>query len=340
MAKKAYPEHHRALLDQSVYPSATRRIKFEETRRSYLYRTGAAVYKIRKPSPIYSSLAVKEAYAHEAVRLGRVWAPGCGHEVVAVRRSDGGFALSGPGEVVDYAVRMDQLPGHHWVHELQPAGRLNATAVGRIARFLAARHEEHPLEERRAGEAGRPEHLRSLLEEVIYQAKKFTGQTITPPMIDMITRPVDRFIEEARRLFLRRQRRGRVVEGHGAFLPEHVYLRGRDVLAVSPLDSQAKYRQLDAANDLATLRNELVRMGGEDNAELLLKRYLTASKDRELARLLPVYETYQAMRRGLDFCELMLEAGTGDKQRQGFAQQAHDYFNLAVRRARECSKAS
>ena len=59
MTKKLYPEFHKALLDQTLYPSATRRIKFEETHHSYLYKTGDHVYKIPKPGPLFSSLAVK-----------------------------------------------------------------------------------------------------------------------------------------------------------------------------------------------------------------------------------------------------------------------------------------
>jgi len=86
-----------------------------------------------------------------------------------------------------------------------------------------------------AAELGHPEHFRSIFEEVTYQVKKYIGQTLSEAMFEIIMRPVERFIDEGRKLFLRRQKRERIVEGHGAFVLEHVYLKGKDVLAISPL---------------------------------------------------------------------------------------------------------
>ena len=60
MIRKTHPDFHKALMDQATYPVAPRHIRYQETRCSHLYRTGAEVFKLRKASSIYSSLAVKE----------------------------------------------------------------------------------------------------------------------------------------------------------------------------------------------------------------------------------------------------------------------------------------
>jgi aminoglycoside phosphotransferase family enzyme len=334
MTRKPYPEYHKALLDRNLYPSAPRRIKFEETRRCFLYKTGEHIYKIRKPSPIYSSLAVKEVYSADSLRLGKLWADDCYEAVVPVVRTDGSYALSGAGTVVDYALRMKQLAGHCFCGDLLASGKLTANLVGRVARFLAEQHQAHAVGES-AAELGRPEHFRSLFEEVSYQVKKYVGQVLSEAMYEIIMRPVERFIGEERKLFLRRQKRERIVEGHGAFVPEHLCLRGKDVLAISPLGAPSKFRLLDAANDVGTFRNGLRLAGAAEAEDWFLKRYVAASRDRDLPRMVPAYEVLQALRSGLEHCEWRVEVGEGSPEFSDITRKAQAYFNLAVHRARE-----
>jgi len=334
MTRKLYPEFHKALLEQTLYPSATRRIKFEETRLSYLYKTGDHVFKIAKPSPHMSSLALKERYISDALRLGQVWGGDCYEAVIPIVRAGESYALSGDGEIVDYALRMKQLSAHYFGHELLVAGKLTPTLVGRVARFLADQHAAHPVMEH-AAELGHAEHFRSLFEEVGYQVKKYVGQTITEAMLDIIVRPVERFVDDGRKLFLRRQKRGRTVEGHGSFVPEHVYLKGKDVIAITPIDTPPKFRQLDAANDVASFCNALHMANAAESEALFLKRYMSAARDRDLLKIVPAFEVLQALRTGLELCERRVEETEGAPEHAEFTRKAQEQFNLAVHRARE-----
>lgn len=334
MARKSYPEYHKTLLEKSTYPSAPRRIKFEETHRSYLYRTGSHLYKIRKSSPLYSSLAVKERFAQEACLLGRHWGGDMMEEAVPIVRTPAGFTLGGEGEPVDYLLKMAQLSDNYWLSKLMVQGKITPTAMGRLARFLAERHGESTIEEK-SGNAGRPENFMELLDEVIYQSKKYVSLTLTEPMLELISRPLARFVEDFRKLFLRRMKRGRIVEGHGAFVPEHIYIRGMEIRAISPLEGQPKYRILDSTNDVATLTIELRRMGEEDLAELFVKRYTSASHDRDLAKLLPAYQVLQSMHAGLLQSEWLAELPEDHPEREERISLAGAYFNLAVQASRE-----
>ena len=333
MTKGHFPEYHKTLLDPATFPAARKRIKFAQTPLSYLYRTGEFLYKIRKNNPIYSSLAVKEAYTHAALTLGRRWAPEIYHEVVPIVRRGEGFALGGPGEPVDYALKLTQLSDHYWLDYLLAHGKFNTTAAARVGRYLAGRHADLALPD--TAEPGRPGRFPALVEEVTYQVKKYVNVTLTQPMLDMITRPLERALEEARRLFARRQKRGRIVEGHGEFTPEHIYVRGKEVLAISPLDTQHKFRVLDAANDVAALEMELRRWGAEECAERFVQRYISVSHDRELTAVLPAYRTFQALRSGLKLSEGIVEGSATSEAGAEARERAHAYFNLAVQLARE-----
>ena len=118
-------------------------------------------------------------------------------------------------------------------------------------------------------------------------------------------------------------------------MPEHIYLRGKDVLAFSSLDAHPKYRLLDAANDIAVLLNDLNLRGASDMADLFLKRYVSASHDREVDKILPIYEAFQAMRSGLMYSEQLVEGDTSAAAMETLSGKAQAYFNLAVQRVRE-----
>jgi hypothetical protein len=338
MTRKLHPDYHKMMLDPAAHPAATRRAKHQETRYSHLYKTGNEVFKIRKTSATYASLAIKEVYAQEALELGRRWAPTTYQGIVIIAEQGGQFSLGGTGTPVDYALRMVQLSDHFFADYLAAHKKLNATAVGRIARFLAQKHAEAPGTEAQNAEIGRPEYFANLVEEVFYQTKKYFGVGLNEAMYELITRPMAHYLEQQRKVFLRRHRKNRVVNVHGAFYPRHVHVKQQEVEAIAPLDSPRNLRVLDAASDVAQFANGLQLLGATEEAALFPKRYAAAAKDRDLDAILPAYQTYHAVREGLLCCEWFTELPAGDAQRDGIKEEAQHLFGLAVESARTLPK--
>ena len=71
--------------------------------------------------------------------------------------------------------------------------------------------------------------MADLAEEVFYQVKKYVNVTVAPPVLDTVTRPMFKFIEDYRKLFQRRQKKGFITNCHGAFVAEHIFLKGKEV---------------------------------------------------------------------------------------------------------------
>ncbi len=138
-------------------------------------------------------------------------------------------------------------------------------------------------------------------------------------------------MEDFRKLFLRRQKRGRIVDGHGAFIPEHIHAKGTEVLAISPLEGQPKFSRLDAANDVATLFNALSLGDAEESMELFLKRYVSSTKDRDLAHFLPAYRTFQALRSGVMLSEWLTERKEMEQPLEDLQERAEACYKLAAR---------
>ncbi|HUJ76816.1 MAG TPA: hypothetical protein VL359_18270 [bacterium] len=364
MTKKAFPEYHKALLDQVTYSGCARHIKFLETRGSFLYKTGGEVFKLRKPYPVDRTLALREAYAMEACLRGQRWAPGVVLDVVPIISREGGFVLGAPlgkphresdsvGEgtapmhaaeerpapgcpaesIVDYALRMRQLPEHYWADYLARHGRLAPVSVGRVARFLAEHHQQCAAQAQ-LQEVGRPERFHDLASEALHEMRQCVGLALTQPTWELIALPLSRFGQEQHRLFLRRIKKGRIVDGHGAFAPQHVFIKGREVYAVSPLGRQAKYRVLDAANDVACFINGLLLLDCPEQAELFRQRYASAARDRDLGEILPAYQVLQAARRGLSLCDWLRQGQLPQPQQQQVQLQAQQCFALAAQQAR------
>jgi aminoglycoside phosphotransferase family enzyme len=354
MTRKANPEFHNALMDQASYPVAPRHIRYQETRCSHLYKTGAEVFKVPKASHVYSSLAVTERLVREALASGRRWAPQVMLGMAQIVEAGGGFRLAAlPGlpdaagalplapappdaQPVAYALRERQMPESPWVDQLVRAGKLTDVSVGRIARFLAQRHAEAPAEERAA--AGRPEQIAALADELLTQVRKHIGGTLSEPMYQLMARPLQRALPELHKLFVRRVKKGRIVRCHGAFVPEHVYVKSLEVQAVSPVLTQTKYHFADAVTDAACFVNGLLLLDGAAAAELFSARYAAASKDRDLDALLPCYQVLMALRRGLSASEAAADPALPDDLREEFRHAAQSHFSLGVHVARSMGR--
>ena len=330
MTKFAFPDYHRTMLDPATHPDATRKPKCDVTHRSLLYRTGTWIYKIRRPSHTYSSPAINEALAQEALRQGRRWAPGVDQAVVPIAGVNGVFSLGGSGSAVDYALRLAQLSDHSFVDYLVAHGKFNTAMVGRVARFLAARHAEATAPEAQAEEAGGPEAFAALIEDVLYQSKKYFGLALNAAMYELISRPVAHFLDHHRKEFSRRIKKKRIVAVHGAFVPEHVFVKTQRVEAIAAQDSPHKLRILDAASDVAQFVNGLSRLGAGEGAALFIKRYMTAAKDRDLPAILALYQVFHAARDGLQLCEWLGEGHLEADQGAALRGRAEKCFEQAV----------
>jgi aminoglycoside phosphotransferase family enzyme len=165
---------------------------------------------------------------------------------------------------------------------------------------------------------------------MLFQLKRYFETSLTQPILDMIRHPLEKFIDDNKRLFNKRQKKGRIVFGHGAFLPEHIFVHGDQVYFISPQEVQKKLAVLDVANDVSSLTVELARMGKTELFDTFLEQYLEVSKDQDLLKMLPLYQTYCALKQGVKTCELKVA-----QQNDELGNIAMDYFNLAVRFSRE-----
>ncbi len=324
----------KALKEPAAYHNSPKTIKLRETSTSFLFKADDQLYKIKKLGNEYATLAVKEAFCREECRLSQRFNPNWPLEVLPVMEHNGELKIGGTeGEIIEYALKMEALADQWSLSQLLAKDKLTIKHISKIATRIAEIHAVSPAKDR-AAESGKPEPFRALCDDMLFQLKRYFEASLTQPILDMIRHPLEKFIDDNKRLFSKRQKKGRIVLGHGAFLPEHIFVCGDQVHFISPQEVQKKLAVLDVANDVSSLTVELARMGKTELFDAFVQQYLEVSNDQDLLKMLPLYQTYCALKQGVKTCELKVS-----QQNDDLGTLAMDYFNLAVRFSREIPRA-
>jgi hypothetical protein len=325
---------HQALLCPEAYPGESGPISYRETHISRLYFTAHHVYKVKKAVDFgflnFTSLDRRRFYCHEEVRLNGRFCPDTYLGVAEIRRKKGRIVVNGPGEIVDYAVRMKRLPEDRMLVQLLRRDDPGlAREVARLARRLAGLHRESEIC-RKNGGTSNLETVRVNWRENFAQTAPFAGKTLSPRTIELCSDYASRFLETHGALLLEREAKGFVREGHGDLHAEHICLTD-PVCIYDCIEFNRRFRVADLAADLAFLLMDLDFRGRRDLADRLLEEYdHSMGKDRDLPALLPFYKLYRAYVRGKVESFLSEETAAGPAMRQEAAARAKRYFNLAL----------
>ena len=318
------------LKNPASYATPPKSIKLRETDSSYLFEGDEWLYKIKKEGNEFPTLAVKEAYCHEECRLSQSFNPNWTSNVLTILEQNGDIKIGGTeGEPVEYALQMGKLPEKWLLSGLLGNDAVSKKNMKNIAERISEIHSNNSAKDK-AAESGKAESFRALCDDMLFQMKRYFDASMTQPILDMIRHPLEKFIDQNKRLFSKRHQKGRIVHGHGAFLPEHIFVSEKSVHFISPQEVHRKLADLDVANDVSSLTVELTRLGKNELAEIFLNHYLEISNDLDLQKMLPLYQTYCALKQGVRTCELKVA-----REDEKLGTLAMEYFNLAVNFSRK-----
>ena len=318
------------LKNPASYAIPPKSIKLRETDSSYLFEGDEWLYKIKKEGNEFPTLAVKEAYCHEECRLSQSFNPNWTSNVLTILEQNGDIKIGGTeGEPVEYALQMGKLPEKWLLSGLLGNDAVSKKNMKNIAERISEIHSNNSAKDK-AAESGKAESFRALCDDMLFQMKRYFDASMTQPILDMIRHPLEKFIDQNKRLFSKRHQKGRIVHGHGAFLPEHIFVSEKVVHFISPQEVHRKLADLDVANDVSSLTVELTRLGKEELAKIFLNHYFEISNDLDLQKMLPLYQTYCSLKQGVKTCELKVA-----REDEKLGTLAMEYFNLAVNFSRE-----
>jgi len=318
-----------------------------------VFLAGDFAYKIKKPVDLgfldFTTLERRRIDCEDEVRLNRRLAPSVYLGVVPIVRRDGGVRVGGgepgveapapevpeaPGEILEYAVRMERLPDGATLLARLERGDAGHSELAALGRRIAEFHREAATGEEIA-RYGRFEVVAGNARENFEQTARFRGETVSAPVWERLRELTESELAARRDLIDRRARPGVIRDTHGDLHLDHVYRfpdrePPGDLVVIDCIEFSARFRHADPVADIAFLAMDLAFHGRRDLACTFTDAYFEASGDAEGRALLPFYTAYRAVVRGKVESLAIMGREVPEGQRWQDLQRARAHFLLAL----------
>lgn len=206
--------------------------------------------------------------------------------------------VEGPGEAVEWAVKMRRLPDEATLEARLRRGEADGALMRSLARRVASFHAGAGSGGRIA-ECGRFELVAGNARENYTQAAAQAAAMLGEPAFERLRGLNEGALCRLRPLIESRAARGVPRDTHGDMRLGHVYLfperpPPEDMVFIDCIEFNERYRYADPVADMAFLVMELKAAGRGDLARAFAGEYFRASADQEGRALLPFYVAYRA----------------------------------------------
>lgn len=302
-----------------------------QTQMSILFLTGHYVYKIKKPVDLgyldYTTLDKRKFFCDRELSLNRRLSPDVYLEVVPVVQQKDGIALGGEGQIMEYAVKMRQLPAERMMDVLLSKNLVSNEMVQRVAQRIAAFHNQAETSPEISNYGGLAT-VHTNTRENFVQTEKYIGISISSEQYRSIKTYTDAFTEHNAGLFEKRVGEGRIRDCHGDLHSAHIcFIDGISVYDC--IEFNDRFRYCDVAAEVAFLAMDLDYYGHPELSQRFVNAYVKISQDEEILRLLNFYKCYFAYVRGKVGSFKLDDALVPEEEKTGTLATAKRYFVLA-----------
>jgi aminoglycoside phosphotransferase family enzyme/predicted kinase len=324
------------LLQATVYPDPTNGVMLRQTQMSCVFMTDDYVYKIKKPVNLgyvdYTSLEKRWYYCEREVELNRRLCPKGYIGVVAIRSDGDKLTIDGPGETIEYAVKMRRFPAEFMLENLLLQNSVTSEMMLNIALKVA---DFHRLAETNSAIAhfGLIEAIKINTEENFNQTEKYFGRSISEKQFVNIRDYTRSFILNNKNLLEQRVNQGKIRDCHGDLHAAHICFC-HDLCIYDCIEFNDRFRYGDIASEVAFLAMDLDHYGRADLSRYFVQEYIKQSQDPELSSLMSFYKCYRAYIRGKVASFKLDDPYVTEDDRKTSQQTAEGYFDLASSYAR------
>jgi aminoglycoside phosphotransferase family enzyme len=239
--------------------------------------------------------------------------------------------LDGRGEVVEYAVKMKQIPEDLLMDKLlekdQVTPKMIEAVSEKLARFYSTAETNDFIKS-----FARPERIKQDTDENFDQTEKYIAVTISKDIYLEIQNRTNDFFRTEAEIFHQRIAADRIRDCHGDLRLEHIFWED-EISIFDCIEFNERFRYTDTAADIGFLAMDLDYHGREDLTEHLIQTYIQKSGDQDLMKVLNFYKCYRAYVRGKVESFRLDDPNIPEGEKRGALQRAKIYFNLAQRYA-------
>jgi aminoglycoside phosphotransferase family enzyme len=325
----------KALLNPEIYSDHPKEVGFFETHISLLFFTGNHVYKVKKPVDFgfldFTSLEKRKYFCEQEVTLNRRLSPKIYLGVVKITQDGKRILLDGRGEVVEYAVKMKQIPEELLMDKLLEKRQVTSKMIEAVSEKLAYFYSTAETSDFVKSFA-RSERVKQDTDENFGQTEKYIGVTISSDAYLEIQNRTNEFFRTQAEIFHQRIAADRIRDCHGDLRLEHIFW-GDEISIFDCIEFNERFRYTDTAADIAFLAMDLDYHGKEDLAGHLIQSYIRRSGDQDLVKVLDFYKCYRAYVRGKVESFRLDDPNMPEKEKRGALERAQKYFSLSHRYA-------
>jgi hypothetical protein len=320
------------LLKPETYAHHPQKVELVQTQMSFLFLTGDYVYKVKKPVDLgyldYTTLEKRHFFCRQEIELNRRLCPDTYLEVVPIISSQGQISLGGEGEIIEYAVKMKQLPADRMMDKLLPQNLVTEEMVARVAEKLASFHHKARTSPEISA-YGKLEAIKINTDENFAQTEKYIDISISSNKYNQIRAYTDNFLKSNKSLFDKRVKDGRIKDCHGDLHAAHVCL-ANGICIYDCIEFNDRFRYSDVGSEVAFLAMDLDRFQHADLSQAFVNAYVRLSRDEEVPQLLNFYKCYRAYVRGKVTSFMLDDPYIPETEKTGSLAAARRYFELAL----------
>ena len=264
-----------------------------ETHISAVFVGPDTAWKLKKAVALgfldFSTLAAREHFLRRELEINHPAAPTLYRDVVpVVRAGDGGLALGGPGEPVDWVLRMAPVPPGDFLDAVAARGGLDAALLDAIADAAHGLHAALPP----VPGVDAPAAMLRVLEG---NAAAALAAGLPGPRLRALAEATRGWIARLAPWLADRAASGRVRRCHGDLHLGNLCLLAGRVTPFDALEFDEALATIDTGYDLAFLLMDLDHRVGRAAANRVLNRYVARSGDAGLVAGLPLWLSLRAM---------------------------------------------
>lgn len=320
-----------SMLDESFYPHKCQEISLLQTQMSYIILTGDFVYKVKKPVNFgyldYTTLEKRKALCQQEVELNRRLSPEVYLGSLPIYERGNNYSITGGDEIIEYAVKMLQLPQDRMFDKLLINRKISAEQLERLAHKIAAFHKQAAASHE-INNFGSIESILFNIEENFSQTEKYLGKTITDKQFNDIKKYSLDFVNDNKSLFIDRINGGHIRDCHGDLHSAHICFTD-GIYIFDCIEFNDRFRYSDTASEIAFLSMDIEYYGYYNISKKFVDSYISESGDYQLPRLFNFYRCYRAYVRGKVESFKSDDIIVPDGERKNAENRAIKYFHLS-----------
>lgn len=316
--------------DPATYGAGVSQVEVLETHIARVFLAGDEAYKVKKrvclPFLDFTSLDERAGACSREIEINQPHAPNLYIDLVAITRDDEGtLHLDGPGETVDWAIRMRRFEQDALLARMADRGPLPDDLCKSLAGMVARYHRGCAISLGLDGTG-----VIAPIVEQLTQALGGTSSWSSRAQIFLDRLPLS-FAHAMPRL-TERGKSGAIRRCHGDLHLGNIVLMDEDPVPFDALEFSERLATIDVLYDLAFLLMDLEFRGDRHAANVVLNAYVSAAPiDNEIEGLacLPLFLACRAGIRAIVEVERMSQL-TGSEQEEQ-RENAESHIGLAGR---------